>query len=184
MENRPNQQQATTSSSSSSSLQDNPSLLRRVLSSASATDVYELLLQQQESSSHSVQASDVELLLRCSLEAANVDLALSIYQQLCAAKRAQAAGGTPAASTWPAATLQHTETLVKGLCKQLRVNDALAAVRSIRSQGVPGSEEVCMAHTAVVRRCMMAVSMVLLAGCCVHVADSSDMLCIELLCSQ
>jgi pentatricopeptide repeat protein len=90
-----------------------------------------------------VSTADVDLLLRCSLEAGNVSLALSIYQQLRAAQRAQAAGGPAApASTWPAATLQHTETLVKGLCRQLRVNDALAVLRSIRSHGVPGSEEV------------------------------------------
>lgn len=90
-----------------------------------------------------MSTDDVDLLLRCSLEAGSVDLALSVYQQLRAAQLAQAAFGAAApASTWPAATLQHTDTVVKGLCRQLRVNDALAVLRSIRAQGVPGSDEV------------------------------------------
>lgn len=127
-------------------LQQNPSLLRRVLSSSSAADAYELLLQQQQQQQQpvGVSAADVELLIRCSLEAGNVELALSVYQQIRAAKRAQAAGGAAAtaASAWPAATLQHTEALVRGLCKQLRVNDALAVLRGIRAQGVSGTDEV------------------------------------------
>jgi pentatricopeptide repeat protein len=152
-----NQQQAATSSqgsvdyaqASSSQQQESssagflpPSILRRVISSSTAVDAYELL-QQHQQQHVVVSTADVDLLLRCSLEAGNVPLALSIYQQLRAAQRAQAANGVAApASTWPAATLQHTETLVKGLCRQLRVNDALAVLRSIRSHGVPGSEEV------------------------------------------
>jgi pentatricopeptide repeat protein len=118
-------------------------VLRKVLSSSSAADAYEHILQQQQQQHHEVSTADVDLLLQCSLEAGNVDLALSVYQQIRAAKRAQAAGGPAApASAWPAATLQHTETLVKGLCRQLRVNDALAVLRSIRAQGVPGTDEV------------------------------------------
>ena len=129
-------------SSSAGFLQQEPSILRRVISSSTAADAYELL-QQHQQQHMVVSTADVDLLLRCSLEAGNVALALSIYQQLRAAQRAQAAGGPAApSSTWPAATLQHTETLMKGLCRQLRVNDALAVLRSIRSHGVPGSEEV------------------------------------------
>lgn len=142
-EEQEQEQQQESSSSSEGFLQHDPSLLRRILSSNTAADAYEVILQHQGQKHHAVTPADVDLLLRCSLEAANADLALSIYQQLCAAKRAQAAGGSAAPpSTWPAATLQHTETLIKGLCRQLRVNDALTTLRSIRSQGVPGSEEV------------------------------------------
>jgi pentatricopeptide repeat protein len=118
-------------------------LLRRVLSCTTAASAYELIAQQQTQQHYVVSTDDVDLLLRCSLEAGSVDLALSVYQQLRAAQLAQAAFGAAApASTWPAATLQHTDTVVKGLCRQLRVNDALAVLRSIRAQGVPGSDEV------------------------------------------
>lgn len=135
----PSQQQDT---SSAGFLQQEPSVLRRVISCSTAADAYELL--QQHHQQHLVMSTaDVDLLLRCSLEAGNVALALSIYQQLRAAQRAQAAEGPAApSSSWPASTLQHTDTLLKGLCRQLRVNDALAVLRSIRSHGVPGSEEV------------------------------------------
>lgn len=124
---------------------NNSRLLRRLLSTTTAAEALDLLTQQldKQQSSHAITSDDAGLLLENSLSAGNTDLALSVYQQMCTAKRAQSSsGGISSASVWPAATLQHTETLVMGLCRQLRVKDALAIMHSIRSQGVAGSDEV------------------------------------------
>jgi hypothetical protein len=123
----------------------NVSLLRRVLGTSTAAEALDLLIQQldRQQRPHTISAEDAELLLERALEAGNTGLALSVYQQMCAAKRAQGSSSLAnPASVWPAATLQHTQTLVLGLCRQLRVNDALATTRSIRSQGMPGADEV------------------------------------------
>lgn len=123
----------------------NASLLRRVVGTSTAAEALDLLIQQldRQQRPHAISADDAELLLERALEAGNAGLALSVYQQLCAAKRAQGRSSlaTPA-TVWPAAALQHTQALVMGLCRQLRVNDALATMRSIRSQGMPGADEV------------------------------------------
>ncbi|WIA17196.1 hypothetical protein OEZ85_014079 [Tetradesmus obliquus] len=123
----------------------NASLLRRVVGTSTAAEALDLLIQQldRQQRPHDISADDAELLLERALEAGNAGLALSVYQQLCAAKRAQGRSSlaTPA-TVWPAAALQHTQALVMGLCRQLRVNDALATMRSIRSQGMPGADEV------------------------------------------
>lgn len=104
---------------------------------------------------HAVSSADAILLLERALAAGNAGLALSIYQQLCIARqRAQAPwqsqaalGGAAALPGWPAATLAHTTTLVLGLCRQLRVADALAAVAGMRGHGVGvGEAEMSFGH--------------------------------------
>jgi pentatricopeptide repeat protein len=133
---------------SSHTLATDAGLLRRVVSTSTAAEALELLLdaqpkqqQQQGQQQPALSAADANLLLERSLEAANAPLALSLYQQLCAAKQAQVQGGSSSSSTtWPAATLQHTDTLIRGLCRQLRVAEALTTLRSIRSQGVHASD--------------------------------------------
>eukprot|EP00882_Tetradesmus_deserticola_P023640 GHRQ01025739.1.p3 GENE.GHRQ01025739.1~~GHRQ01025739.1.p3 ORF type:complete len:143 (+),score=54.19 GHRQ01025739.1:215-643(+) len=127
----------------------NASLLRRLLGTSTAVEALDLLIQQldRQQRPHTVSAGDAALLLERALEAGNTGLALSMYQQMCAAKRAQGRNSLASpASAWPAATLQHMQTLVMGLCRQLQVNDALATIRSIRSQGMPGAVEVSFGH--------------------------------------
>jgi len=134
----------TSTTVSSTWLESTPNLLRRVLSTSSAAEAVDLIIQQldRQNGLHALSAADGEVLLRKSLEAGNTALALSVYQQMCAAMRAQARGTPAATSVWPVATLRHTQVLVVGLCRQSQVADALATVHAVRSQGIVGSEEV------------------------------------------
>lgn len=127
-------------------LERDASLLRRILASRSAVEALDLYIQQgdRHKQPHAFTAADGELLLKRSLQSGNTTLAMSIYEQMCIARRAQGRAGASSVSAWPAATLQHTETLVMGLCQQLQVADALATVSSVRSQGMQGAEEVSL----------------------------------------
>eukprot|EP00878_Enallax_costatus_P010383 GHUV01010836.1.p1 GENE.GHUV01010836.1~~GHUV01010836.1.p1 ORF type:complete len:576 (+),score=142.43 GHUV01010836.1:158-1885(+) len=145
-------QQASTRSAASSTvtascslLEQDASLLRRILATDTAVEALDLYVQEAERQQQSpnLTDADAELLLRRSLQTGNATLALSIHRQLCTASRAK---GLSDVSHWPSVTLQHTETLVTGLCQQLRVSDALAVLSSIRSQGMQGNAEVHFGH--------------------------------------
>lgn len=114
--------------------------MRRLLLATSAAEALEISLQQP-GSSQSVRPEDAQLLLSSSLEQGNIALALSIYREMCVAKQAQSQSSTQR-SPWPEADLDTTAAVVLGLCRQVRVNDAVAVMESIRSQGVPRAEEV------------------------------------------
>lgn len=158
-------------------LEQDASLLRRILATDSAVEALDLYIQQadRQQRPHALSAADAELLLERSLEAGNAELAMSLYQQMCLAKRAQVRSSFTNQSFWPAATLQHTDTLVMGLCQQLRVSDALTTVSSIRSQGMQGAEEVG-AHALAVKRggSIVAAGMGLLAMLWLYVAIMSS----------
>lgn len=132
-------------SRNSSLLADNPLLLRRLLNTESATEALDIIIQQHDKASQRqlVSESEADLLISSSLEAGNVSLALSIYRDMCATRRAQARKTIDAACVWPAATLQTTVALVQGLCRQLRVAEALDIMEGIRAQGMPTADEVC-----------------------------------------
>ena len=117
-------------------------LLRRVLSAASAAEVVDILVQQHDMVLQGITPEDAELILQSSLQQGNITLALSVYREMCIAKRAQTSGTSTATCSWPAAALGTTTAVVLGLCEQLRVNDALSVMEGIRSQGVPKAEEV------------------------------------------
>jgi hypothetical protein len=117
-------------------------LFRRVLSAASAAEVVDILVQQNEKVLKGIMPEDADLILASSLQQGNTALALSVYREMCIAKRAQTSGTSTAVCSWPAAALGTTTAVVLGLCEQLRVNDALSVMEGIRSQGIPKAEEV------------------------------------------
>ncbi|GBF93654.1 hypothetical protein Rsub_06757 [Raphidocelis subcapitata] len=138
-------------SSSGSRLARDPALLRRVAAARGAAEALDLLQQQLQA--EPVGAADAELVLSLALEKGNTDLALAIYAEMCAARRgaggagagvlrARPAAAAAAAPQWPPATLATTAALVLGLCRQLRVAEALAVMQGMRSQGLPRAEEV------------------------------------------
>eukprot|EP00877_Chromochloris_zofingiensis_P002415 jgi/Chrzof1/12174/Cz06g23240.t1 len=135
-------------SRNSSLLADNPLLLRRLLNTESATEALDIIIQQHDKASQRqlVSESEADLLISSSLEAGNVSLALSIYRDMCATRRAQARKTIDAACVWPAATLQTTVALVQGLCRQLRVAEALDIMEGIRAQGMPTADEVSFGY--------------------------------------
>ena len=144
-----------------------PALLRRAAAARSAVEALDLLLHADgapaaAAAAAGVSAADAELLIGAALEKGNVELALAVYAEMCAARRSGGGGiggiggiaGMPASgirssaagaggpAAWPAATLATTAGLVLGLCRQLRVAEAVAVVQGVRSQGVPRNEEV------------------------------------------
>ena len=118
-------------------------LLRRVAAAKSAVEALDLLLQQH-APGEALDAADAELVLTLALEKGNVDLALAIYSERCASRRGAQRGRAvgAAGAAWPAATLATTAALILGLCRQLRVAEALGVMQGMRTQGLPRTEEV------------------------------------------
>lgn len=97
----------------------------------------------QQPNIDNLEGADAELVLAMALEKGNVELALAIYSEMCASRRsAQQLRPGSAGVQWPAATLDTTVALVLGLCRQLRVAEALSVMQGMRSQGMPRNEEV------------------------------------------
>jgi hypothetical protein len=89
----------------------------------------------------SVTEEECIAIIIASLEKGKVDLALSIYQEMCITKQEKTLRGIPGALHWPAATLNTTSAIVLGLCQQLRIAEALQLVANMQVQGVPRTEE-------------------------------------------
>ncbi|KIZ05021.1 hypothetical protein MNEG_2935 [Monoraphidium neglectum] len=126
-----------------SSIAGNTALLRRVACAKTSIEALDMLLQQHSQPFDGVEAADAELVLSLALEKSNVDLALAIYADMCASRRSAQRGRPGAAGPqWPAASLATTVALILGLCRQLRVVEALAVMQGMRTQGMPRNEEV------------------------------------------
>eukprot|EP00879_Flechtneria_rotunda_P008358 GHRR01008755.1.p2 GENE.GHRR01008755.1~~GHRR01008755.1.p2 ORF type:complete len:567 (+),score=195.61 GHRR01008755.1:328-2028(+) len=128
-------------------LSSNIGLLRSMLNASTAAEAADIHAEQCVGQQHrSFTAADCEVLLRNSLAAGNVELAISVYQQMCSTLRAQGEPRELCCSVWPSATVQHTQALVVGLCRLLRVSEALSVISSIKSQGLPATDEVTFGH--------------------------------------
>jgi hypothetical protein len=140
---RQQQPQDPLSSSSGQPASSDPGLLRRAAAAKTPGEALDALLQGPAAATD-LAAADAEALLALALEKGNADLALGVYAEMCAARRggAQRARAPCAGAQWPAATLATTVSLVLGLCRQLRVAEALSTMQGMRSQGVPRAEEV------------------------------------------
>lgn len=131
----------------------NPSLLRRMLGADDAAEALDILVQHGGADARSrrrLTKADATLLMCSSLQQGNTSLALSLYADMCRARRAvHARSASPGADfdaaglpSWPPATLQLTSELVLGLCRQLAVSQALDVIDGIKAQGMPRAEEV------------------------------------------
>ncbi|KAG2423402.1 hypothetical protein HXX76_015367 [Chlamydomonas incerta] len=122
-----------------------PAFVRRLAAASTAEDVADALSEEAPSG---LREEDARAVLSFCLQRGKAPLALSIYREMCLARRGGSRPGTAGRSldvafSWPAAGLATTTELVLGLCQQLCIVEALQVLADIKVQGLPtGSEEV------------------------------------------
>eukprot|EP00198_Chlamydomonas_reinhardtii_P009690 XP_001699027.1 predicted protein [Chlamydomonas reinhardtii] len=130
---------------SSRAFVSSPALVRRLAAATTAEDVADALSEEVPSG---LREEDARAVLSFCLQRGKTALALSIYREMCLARRGGSRPGAAGRSldvafSWPAAGLATTTELVLGLCQQLCIVEALQVLADIKVQGLPrGSEEV------------------------------------------
>lgn len=74
------------------------------------------ILRDEAAASGTLLEADCRNMLTACLEKGNTGLAMSLYQEMCAARRGPAPTAVGAVR-WPAANLQTTTAMVLGLCR-------------------------------------------------------------------
>lgn len=128
-----------------------PATLRKLAALEDATQAMDLLAEDLAPGAV-ITESDCTMIMAAALERGNPALAQSIFQAMTATAAGVSASslssfdpGLATASgalSWPAATPDTAAALVIGLCRALRTREAMAVVQSVRSRGLPSSEDV------------------------------------------
>lgn len=134
---------------SSRAFVSSPALVRRLAAATTAEDVADALSEEVPSG---LREEDARAVLSFCLQRGKTALALSIYREMCLARRGGSRPGAAGRSldvafSWPAAGLATTTELVLGLCQQLCIVEAL----QVRLRGTgrgPGNENPIVCLTA------------------------------------
>jgi hypothetical protein len=125
-----------------------PALLRRCTAVQDAEELVDVVTSAMEegpdrrSQFGALSEPQCRLLLRGALERGNVALARSIFVRMSSHASPPAAQSSMTFLVWPQATADTAAELVIGLCKALKVREAIEIIRSVRARGVPRAEEV------------------------------------------
>ncbi|GMH44091.1 hypothetical protein BSKO_12025 [Bryopsis sp. KO-2023] len=103
-----------------------------------------LLTRMPNSKPRFTQAHARSLISAC-LEREKMDLALSVFRSM---SRTIGAGRVSRSGirAWPVADIETVQEVVLGLCRDLRVADAMCVMEGIQRQGLPKSDEVPFGH--------------------------------------
>ncbi len=131
-------------------------LLRKA---AAATDAIEALDILAEELSGSLTDVDCRALMAAALDRENSDLAQSIFRAMTSTAAgtastgsstlissmdsvASSSNGNAQTLSWPPSTTETASALVVGLCRSLKTREAVSVISSVRSRGLPTTEDV------------------------------------------
>lgn len=136
-------------------------LLRKSAAAADAIEVLDILAEELSGSLTDV---DCRAIMAAALDRDNPDLAQSIFRAMTSAAAGTASTGTSTfmsmdsaggssnsngtltsvskTLSWPPSTTETASALVIGLCRSLRTKEAVSVISSVRSRGLPTSEDV------------------------------------------
>lgn len=128
-----------------------PAVLRKAAAAGDAIEALDILAEGLPGGS--LSDGDCRVIMAAALERGNAELAQSIFRAMTAAAAGTSSSvsslmsvdsstGAKGALSWPPATIETAAALVIGLCRALRIKEAVSVIGSVRSRGLPVTEDI------------------------------------------
>ena len=129
-----------------------PALLRKSAAASDAVEALDILAEGLPGGS--LTDADCRFIMAAALERGNGELAQSIFRSMTAAAAGTSASISSLMSvdsnssnrenglSWPPSTIETAAALVIGLCRALRIKEAVGVISSVRSRGLPSTEDI------------------------------------------